>query len=99
MAANPFAEFAAPQANPFEQFVAAPAPPPTGMPGQRKSPSALTQFGRSVASLADTTVGGVLPGAVQYLAYPFARVGRSDLKKHKPSHKTSWAQLTNRLAS
>jgi hypothetical protein len=78
MAANPFAEFAAPQANPFEQFVAAPAPPPTGMPGQRKSPSALTQFGRSVASLADTTVGGVLPGAVQYLAYPFARVGRSD---------------------
>ena len=77
MAANPFAEFAAPQANPFEQFVAAPAPPPTGMPSQRKSPSALTQFGRSVASLADTTVGGVLPGAVQYLAYPFARVGRS----------------------
>lgn len=77
MAANPFAEFAAPQANPFEQFVAAPAPPPTGMPGQRKSPSALTQFGRSAASLADVTVGGVLPGAVQYIAYPFARVGRS----------------------
>ena len=78
MAANPFAEFAAPQANPFEQFVAAPAPPPTEMPGQRKSPSALTQFGRSAASLADVTLGGVLPGAVQYLAYPFARVGRSD---------------------
>jgi len=77
MAANPFAEFAAPQANPFEQFVATPAPQPTGMPGQRKSPSALTQFGRSAASLADVTVGGVIPGAVQYLAYPFARVGRS----------------------
>ena len=51
---------------------------PTGMPGQRKAPSALTQFGRSAASLADVTVGGVIPGAVQYLAYPFARVGRSD---------------------
>jgi len=49
----------------------------TGMPGQRKSPSALTQFGRSAASLADVTVGNVIPGAVQYLAYPFARVGRS----------------------
>jgi hypothetical protein len=53
------------------------APQPTGMPGQRKAPSALTQFGRSAASLADVTVGGVIPGAVQYLAYPFARVGRS----------------------
>jgi len=78
MAANPFAEFAAPQANPFEQFVAAPASQPAEIPGQRKAPSALTQFGRSAASLADVTVGGVIPGAVQYLAYPFARVGRSD---------------------
>lgn len=75
MATNPFAEFAAPQENPFTQFAVMPAP--TGMPGPRKSPSALTQFGRSAASLADVTVGGVIPGAVQYLAYPFARVGRS----------------------
>jgi len=75
MATNPFAEFAAPQENPFTQFASMPAP--TGMPGPRKSPSALTQFGRSAASLADVTVGGVIPGAVQYLAYPFARVGRS----------------------
>ena len=45
--------------------------------GQRQSPSALTQLGRSAASLADVTLGGVLPGAAQYLAYPFARVGRS----------------------
>jgi hypothetical protein len=45
--------------------------------GQRQSPSALKQFGRSAASLADVTLGGVLPGAAQYLAYPFARVGRS----------------------
>ena len=75
MAANPFAEFAAPQDNPFTQFAV--APQPTGMPGARKSPSALTQFGRSAASLADVTVGNVIPGAVQYLAYPFARVGRT----------------------
>jgi len=75
MATNPFAEFAAPQENPFTQFAVMPAP--TGMPGPRQSPSALTQFGRSAASLADVTVGGVIPGAVQYLAYPFARVGRS----------------------
>lgn len=75
MATNPFAEFAAPQENPFTQFASMPAP--TGMPGPRQSPSALTQLGRSAASLADVTVGGVIPGAVQYLAYPFARIGRS----------------------
>jgi hypothetical protein len=64
----------------IETFAAqtfAPAPQPTEIPSQRKSPSALTQFGRSAASLADVTLGGVIPGAVQYLAYPFARVGRS----------------------
>jgi len=49
----------------------------SGIPGSRQAPSALTRFGRSAASLADVTVGGVIPGAVQYLAYPFARVGRS----------------------
>jgi len=75
MATNPFAKFAAPQENPFTQFASMPAP--TGMPGPRQSPSALTQFGRSAASLADVTIGGLIPGAAQYLAYPFARVGRS----------------------
>jgi len=60
-----------------KQYGGADMPAPTGVPGPRKSPSALTQFGRSAASLADVTVGGVIPGAVQYLAYPFARVGRS----------------------
>jgi hypothetical protein len=75
MATNPFAEFAAPQPNPFEQFVVEPQQPSISAP--RKAPSALTQFGRSAASLADVTVGNVVPGAVQYLAYPFARVGRS----------------------
>jgi hypothetical protein len=49
----------------------------TGIPSQRQSPSALKQFGRSAASLADVTIGGLIPGAAQYLAYPFARVGRS----------------------
>ena len=48
-----------------KQYGGADMPAPTGMPGQRKSPSALTQFGRSAASLADVTVGGVIPGAVQ----------------------------------
>jgi len=60
-----------------KQYGGADMPAPTGMPGQRKTPSTLKQFGRSAASLADVTVGGVIPGAVQYLAYPFARVGRS----------------------
>lgn len=34
-------------------------------------------FGRRVASLADTTVGGVLPAIAQTVAYPLARIGRS----------------------
>jgi len=52
-------------------------PQQSGIPAPRQAPSALTKFGRAAASLADVTVGGVIPGAVQYLAYPFARVGRS----------------------
>jgi len=46
-------------------------------PLQRQSPSALTQLGRSAASLADVTVGGVLPAAAQMIGYPLARLGRS----------------------
>ena len=46
-------------------------------PVQRQAPSALTQFGRSAASLADVTVGGVLPAAAQMIGYPLARLGRS----------------------
>lgn len=42
------------------------------------SPSALTQFGRSAASLADVTLGGLIPGAAQYLMPPMLRAaGRS----------------------
>jgi hypothetical protein len=37
----------------------------------------MTQFGRSAASLADVTVGGVIPAVVQQVAYPFLRVGRT----------------------
>lgn len=52
-------------------------PKQTGMPGPRQAPSAMTQFGRAAASLADVTVGGVIPAVAQQVAYPFLRVGRS----------------------
>jgi hypothetical protein len=74
MAANPFDRFDAPQANPFDQFDAAPAQAAVATPQQ---PGFLTQLGRSAASLADVTVGGVLPAVVQQVGYPLARLGRS----------------------
>lgn len=40
-------------------------------------PGALASFGRRAASLADVTVGGVLPAAAQLIGYPLARVGRT----------------------
>jgi hypothetical protein len=46
-------------------------------PLQRQATSPLTQLGRSAASLADVTVGGVLPAAAQMIGYPLARLGRS----------------------
>lgn len=42
-------------------------------PVQEESPSSLTQLGRGMASLADTTVGAVLPTAAGMIAYPVAR--------------------------
>jgi len=39
--------------------------------------NSLGQFLRSAASLADVTVGGVLPAAAQMVGYPIARLGRS----------------------
>jgi hypothetical protein len=39
--------------------------------------NSLGQFLRSAASLADVTVGGVLPAAAQMVGYPLARLGRS----------------------
>lgn len=73
MAANPFAEFAAPAANPFAEF-AAPAAPVSEVPGPRQ-PGFLTGLGRSAASLADVTLGGVLPAAAQQIVYPVMRAG------------------------
>ena len=46
-------------------------------PLQRQATSSLTQLGRSAASLADVTVGGVLPAAAQMIGYPLARLARS----------------------
>lgn len=44
---------------------------------QPDEPGALASFGRRAASLADVTVGGVLPAAAQLIGYPLARVGRT----------------------
>lgn len=54
-----------------------PAPAQSEIPATRQAPSAMTQLGRSAASLADVTVGGVIPAVVQQVAYPFLRVGRT----------------------
>jgi hypothetical protein len=75
MATNPFAEFVAEpeQENPFATFV---TQQPAVAPRQQPTNS-LGQFLRSAASLADVTVGGVLPAAAQMVGYPIARLGRS----------------------
>lgn len=45
-----------------------------GMPSPREeSPGFLTQLGRGTASLADVTVGGILPAITQQVVYPVAR--------------------------
>ena len=61
MATNPFAEFVAEpeQENPFATFV---TQQPAVAPRQQPTNS-LGQLLRSAASLADVTVGGVLPAA------------------------------------
>ena len=54
------------------------APPAQSeIPAPRQRPGFLTQLGRSAASLADVTVGGVLPAVAQQVGYPLARLGRS----------------------
>jgi hypothetical protein len=42
-----------------------------------RQPRFLTQLGRSAASLADVTIGGVIPAVVQQVGYPLARLGRT----------------------
>jgi hypothetical protein len=64
-------------ANAIRQMQAAPVAAPSEIPVARQAPGAMTQLGRSAASLADVTVGGVIPAVVQQVAYPFLRVGRS----------------------
>lgn len=46
-------------------------------PPSRMAPSFAGNVGRSAASLADVTIGSVLPAAAQLLAYPLARMGRT----------------------
>lgn len=47
-------------------------------PVSKQQPTnSLVQLLRSAASLADVTVGGVLPAAAQMVGYPLARLGRS----------------------
>lgn len=45
--------------------------------GLSKLLQSAISLGRSTASLADVTVGGVLPAAAQMVSYPLARLGRS----------------------
>lgn len=81
MATNPFAEFVAEpeQENPFATFVT--QQPLNAPKGEKTSLGQLLQsavsLGRSTASLADVTIGGVLPAAAQMVGYPLARLGRS----------------------
>lgn len=42
-----------------------------------RQPGFLTQLGRSAASLADVTIGGVIPAVAQQVVYPLARLGRT----------------------
>lgn len=48
-------------------------PAPTGIPGPRRASTQMGEFGRAAASLADVTVGGVIPAAVQMIGYPVLR--------------------------
>lgn len=74
-AKNPFAEFAAPPPAPVELYQApAVEPTPSEIPGPRRG-DFTTGLGRGFASLADVTVGGVLPAVAQQVIYPFARIG------------------------
>ena len=81
MATNPFAEFVAEpeQENPFATFV---TQQPLVKPKEEKTTlgnllQSAISAGRATASLADITVGGVLPAAAQMVGYPLARLGRS----------------------
>ena len=81
MATNPFAEFVTEttQENPFATFI---TQQPLARPKEEKTTlgnllQSAISAGRATASLADVTVGGVLPAAAQMVGYPLARLGRS----------------------
>lgn len=58
----------------FELEVApAPALTPSEVPGPRRASTQTGALGRAAASLADITVGGVIPAAVQMVGYPVLR--------------------------
>ena len=57
--------------------VAAPAPVQSEIPAPRQSPGFMTQLGRGAASLADVTIGGVIPAVAQQVGYGLARLGRT----------------------
>lgn len=61
------------------QWDAPPAPQQSsGIPTARQAPGFMTQLGRGAASLADVTLGGLIPAAIQQVGYPMARLGRSE---------------------
>jgi hypothetical protein len=61
------------------QWDAPPAPQQSsGIPTARQAPGFMTQLGRGAASLADVTLGGLIPAAIQQVGYPIARIGRSE---------------------
>jgi len=51
---------------------------PSEIPAARQTSGFMTKLGRGAASLADVTVGGLIPAAVQQIGYPLARIGRSE---------------------
>ena len=57
--------------------VAAPAPVQSEIPAPRQSPGFMTQLGRGAASLADVTIGGVIPAVAQQVGYGLARLSRT----------------------
>lgn len=63
------------------------------IPGPRREPAgALTRFGRAAASLADVTVGGVLPAIAQQVTYPVARAfGQSPQEASKTAEQVTGA--------
>jgi len=60
-----------------QQEVTSQAPEDQNVGASVLRPSFGATLGRAAASLADTTLGSAIPGAVQFLSYPLARMGRS----------------------